>query len=79
MLPVALLALTPHGLPVQLLVAVSLGSRLVAPLDMVFVHQLIDRRVYVLVTWVVALGLPLLVLTLSLGKRLTASASSPQR
>ena len=78
-LPVALLALTPHGLPVQLLVAVSLGSRLVAPLDMVFVHQLIDRRVYLLVTWVVALGLPLLVLTLPLGKRLTASASSPQR
>jgi alpha-1,6-mannosyltransferase len=78
-LPVALLALTPEGLPVQLLVAVSLGSRLVAPLDMVFVHQLIDRRVYLLVTWVVALGLPLLVLTLSLGKRLTASFGSPQR
>jgi hypothetical protein len=58
-------------------VAVSVGSRLVAPLDMVFVHQLIDRRGYLLLTWLVALGLPLLLLVLSLGRRLRVSSRLP--
>jgi alpha-1,6-mannosyltransferase len=77
-LPVALLALTPQGLSVQLLVAVSLGSRLAAPLDMVFVHQLIDRRMYLLLTWCAGVGLPLLLLALSLARRLRASSSLPR-
>jgi alpha-1,6-mannosyltransferase len=76
-LPVALLTLTPEGLWIRLLVAVSVGSRLVAPLDMVFVHQLIDRRAYLLLTWLVALGLPLLLLALSLGRRLRVSSRLP--
>jgi alpha-1,6-mannosyltransferase len=76
-LPVALLTLTPEGLSIRLLVAVSVGSRLVAPLDMVFVHQLIDRRVYLLLTWLVALGLPLLLLALSLGRGLRVSSRLP--
>jgi hypothetical protein len=77
--PVALLALTPHGRSLQLLVAVSIGSRLAAPLDMVFVHQLIDRRVYLLLTWCVALALPLLLLVVSLWSRLRASLGLLQR
>jgi hypothetical protein len=78
-LPVALLALTPQGLSVQLLVAVSLGSRLAAPLDMVFVHQLVDRRMYLLLTWCAGVGLPLLLLALTLARRLRASSSLPQK
>jgi alpha-1,6-mannosyltransferase len=72
-MPVALLALVPEGLSLGLLVTVSLGSRLVAPLDVMFVQQLIDRRVYLLLTWCTALGLPLLLLVLSSGSRLRAS------
>jgi hypothetical protein len=76
-LPVALLALVPEGLALQLLVAVSLGSRLIAPVDLVYLHQLLDRRVYLLLTWSVALGPALLLLVASLGSRLRASFRSP--
>jgi hypothetical protein len=72
--PVAMLALTPERLSLHLLVAVSMGSRLVAPLDMLFVHQLIDRRLYLLLTWCLAIGLPLLLLALSLRRRSRTSS-----
>jgi hypothetical protein len=77
--PVAMLALTPERLSLHLLVAVSVGSRLVAPLDMLFVHQLIDRRPYLLLTWCLALGLPLLLLALSLRRRSRAPSRSASR
>jgi alpha-1,6-mannosyltransferase len=76
-LPVALLALVPDGLALQLLVAVSLGSRLIAPVDLVYLHQRLDRPVYLLLTWSVALGPALLLLVVSLGSRLRASFRSP--
>jgi asparagine N-glycosylation enzyme membrane subunit Stt3 len=76
-LPVALLALVPEGLALRLLVAVSVGSRLVAPVDLVYLHQLLDRRVYLLLTWSVALGPAILLLVVSLGSRLRASFRSP--
>jgi alpha-1,6-mannosyltransferase len=61
-LPVALMSLVPTGMFLPLLVAISLGSRLVAPLDVLFVHDVIGRRAFLLVTWVGAIGLPLIVL-----------------
>ena len=61
-LPVALMAIVPTGVFLPLLVAISLGSRLVAPLDVMFDHDVIGRPAFLLVTWVGAIGLPLIVL-----------------
>jgi alpha-1,6-mannosyltransferase len=61
-LPVALLALVPHGRLLVLLVSVSLGSRLVAPLTSLYVDAVIDRPVFFLLTWIGAVVIPLLVL-----------------
>jgi hypothetical protein len=61
-LPVALMALVPTGVFLPLLVAISLGSRLVAPLDVLFVHGVIGRPAFLLVTWIGGIGLPLIVL-----------------
>ncbi len=59
-LPVALLALVPTGPSLLVLLAVSLGSRLAAPLDLLFVHELLSRRVFFALTWILGLGIPML-------------------
>jgi hypothetical protein len=59
-MPVALLALSPHGILFVLLVAMSLGSRLVAPLDSLYVDEVIGRPIFFLLTWLGAVGVPLL-------------------
>jgi alpha-1,6-mannosyltransferase len=59
-LPVALLALVPSGSSLLVLLAVSLGSRLAAPLDLLFVHELMSRRVFFALTWTFGLGIPML-------------------
>jgi hypothetical protein len=58
-LPVALLALVPRGGWLVALVALSLGSRLVAPLNSLYVDATIGRSGFLLLTWVGAVGLPL--------------------
>jgi hypothetical protein len=62
-LPVALLALVPGRRSLILLVAMSLGSRLAAPLDVLYVSEAIGRFAYLLLTWLFGIGVPLLVLT----------------
>jgi alpha-1,6-mannosyltransferase len=57
-MPVALLTLVPNASAVLLLVSMSSGARLVAPLDMLYVHGVIERRIYFVVTWILGLGLP---------------------
>jgi hypothetical protein len=59
-LPVAFLALAPEGVLLVLLVAMSLGSRLVAPLDSLYVDGVIGRPAFFLLTWLGAVGMPLL-------------------
>jgi hypothetical protein len=78
-LAVALMALVPTGVFLPLLVTVSFGSRLVAPLDVLFVHEVIGRRGFLLLTWAGAVGLPLVVLTVWLVRRSRASAGSARR
>lgn len=60
----ALLAIAPMRYALLLLFVVSLGSRLAAPLDLLFVDGAIGRRVYFTATWVLAIGLPLIVAVL---------------
>jgi alpha-1,6-mannosyltransferase len=62
-LPVALLALVPGRRSLILLVAMSLGSRLAAPLDVLYVSEAIGRFAYLLLTWLFGIGVPLLALT----------------
>jgi alpha-1,6-mannosyltransferase len=59
-LPAAFLALVPRGAFLVLLVAMSLGSRLVAPLNLLYVDEVIGRPTFFLLTWAGAIGLPLL-------------------
>ena len=59
-LPIAFLALVPRGAFLVLLVAMSLGSRLVAPLNSLYVDEVIGRPTFFLLTWVGAVGMPLL-------------------
>jgi hypothetical protein len=59
-LPVAFLALSPHGILLVILVAMSLGSRLVAPLDSLYVDEVISRPAFFVLTWLGAVGVPLL-------------------
>jgi alpha-1,6-mannosyltransferase len=61
-LPVALMALVPEAAFLTLLLAVSIGARLVAPLDALYVAEVIDRGTFLLTTWTMALGLPLMIL-----------------
>jgi hypothetical protein len=68
-MPVALMALVPTDLFLALLFAVSAGSRLVAPLDLLFVHEVIGRRMFLFATWTGAIGLPLVVLSVWLVRR----------
>jgi alpha-1,6-mannosyltransferase len=79
-MPVALMALVPTDLFLALLFAVSAGSRLVAPLDLLFVHEVIGRRMFLLATWTGAIGLPLVVLSVWLVRRSrTARELDPER
>jgi alpha-1,6-mannosyltransferase len=78
-LPVALLAVAPMRNALLLLFAVSLGSRLAAPLDLLFVDGAFGRRVYFTAMWVLAIGLPLVVavvLHLRRSTRLTVGSST---
>lgn len=78
-LPVALLAVAPMRNALLLLFAVSLGSRLAAPLDLLFVDGVFGRRVYFTATWVLAIGLPLVVAVvvhLRRSTRLTVGSST---
>jgi hypothetical protein len=58
-LPVALLALVPRGGWLLALVALSLGSRLVAPLNSLYVDGVLGRSGFLLLTWLGAVALPL--------------------
>jgi hypothetical protein len=58
-LPVALLALTPHGGWLLTLLAISLGSRLVAPVNSLYVDGAVDRAGFLGLTWLGAVALPL--------------------
>jgi alpha-1,6-mannosyltransferase len=75
-LPVGLLALVPGEGPLALLLAVSLGARLVAPLDVMFVNGVIGRRAFLMATWAGGVGLPLLIV---LATALKASSRSPMQ
>jgi alpha-1,6-mannosyltransferase len=78
-LPVALLAVAPMRNALLLLFAVSLGSRLAAPLDLLFVDGAFGRWVYFTATWVLAIGLPLVVAVvvhLRRSNRLTVGSST---
>ncbi len=64
-LPVALLALVPTGSSMLVLLALSLGSRLAAPLDLLFVNELIGRPVFFALTWIFGIGIPAVVWAVS--------------
>jgi hypothetical protein len=57
-LPAALLALVTNASAAVLLFVVSLGARVVAPLDLLYVQEVIDRGTYFTLTWVLGLGFP---------------------
>jgi alpha-1,6-mannosyltransferase len=61
---VALLALVPERPFVVLAVVVSICSRLAAPLPMLYVHELIPRPIFLGSVWVIAVGLPLVALSI---------------
>jgi hypothetical protein len=65
LLPVALLALVPGERALVLLFVISLGSRLAAPLDILYVGEAVSRFAYLLLTWLFGIGVPLFVLTVS--------------
>jgi len=56
------MALVPEAAFLPLLLAVSIGARLVAPLDALYVAEVIDRGTFLLTTRTMALGLPLMIL-----------------
>jgi alpha-1,6-mannosyltransferase len=60
-LPVALLALNPRGRSLWMLLTMSLGARLIAPLDQLYVHEVMARPTYFLFAWLGGIGLPLLI------------------
>ena len=64
-LPVALLALVPEGRLLVMLVAMSLGARLVAPLNSLYLDGVVDRAGFLLLTWLGAVAMPLVVLLAS--------------
>jgi hypothetical protein len=75
LLPVALTALVPKTAFLALLLAVSIGARLVAPLDALYVAEVIDRGSFLLTTWTIAIGLPLVTLGLLMTRsRIRSSA-----
>ena len=64
-LPVALLVLPPGRLPVALLVTLSLGSRLAAPLETFWEHSAISHFWFLLGTWLLGIGAPLAVVAIA--------------
>ena len=70
-LPVALLALNPRQTSLWILVALSLGARLVAPLDQLYVHEIIGRPTYFLSVWLGGVALPLTILAMLFFKNRT--------
>jgi alpha-1,6-mannosyltransferase len=65
-LPVALLCLRPSAFAISMVIALALGSRLAAPLDVLFDHGAIGRSTFLLATWVLGIGLPLGVIVVTL-------------
>lgn len=61
-LPVALMALSPRGPFLWMIVALALGSRLAAPLDDMFANRFISLNAEATLTYVLGMGLPLLLL-----------------
>jgi hypothetical protein len=59
-LPVAFLVLVPRGILMVLVVVMSLGSRLIATVDSLYVDEAISRPICFLVTWLGAVRVPLL-------------------
>ncbi|MBA2557752.1 MAG: hypothetical protein H0V12_10495, partial [Chloroflexi bacterium] len=57
-LPVSLLSAAARGSGLVLMLVLSVGSRLVAPLDLLYVQGIVDRRAYLLATWVLAIAMP---------------------
>ncbi|MGH2450083.1 MAG: hypothetical protein ACRDGE_02195 [Candidatus Limnocylindria bacterium] len=76
-LPVALMALSPGGVFRWMIVALAAGSRLAAPLDDMFANGFIPLRAEAALTYVLAIGIPLLVLSAVAlrGLRSTTSAA----
>jgi alpha-1,6-mannosyltransferase len=72
-MPVALLALIPGETEFLVLLTVSLGSRLAAPLDVLFVNEVLGRRAFLASSWVLGLGVPILFLMLSRAGRWSPS------
>jgi alpha-1,6-mannosyltransferase len=64
-MPVALLTLMPDKRNLVLVVVISLGSRLVAPLNSLYVDSVIDRPAFLLLTWLGGVAVPLVVLLFS--------------
>jgi alpha-1,6-mannosyltransferase len=77
-MPVALLALEPEGLWFALILSVSVGSRLTAPLDVMFVNGWIARRDFLWITWAAGIGVSSLLLIWRLAARIRAT-SGPRR
>jgi alpha-1,6-mannosyltransferase len=73
-LPIALMALVPTSAFLPVLIAISAGSRCVAPLDVMFVHGAIGRRLFLLLTWGGGVGVSIVVLVACL-----ASSSARKR
>jgi alpha-1,6-mannosyltransferase len=61
-LPIALMALVPTGVFLPVLIAISVGARCVAPLDVMFVHGVIGRRLFLLLTWGGGVGISIVVI-----------------
>jgi alpha-1,6-mannosyltransferase len=75
-LPVALMALSPRGPFLWTIVALAAGSRLAAPLDDMFVNGFISLRSAAALTYVLGIGLPLL-LVCATALLATREAGSP--
>lgn len=84
LLPVALMVLVPKTTFLAVLLAVSIGARLVAPLAALYVAEVIDRGSFLLTTWTTAVGLPLVILGILMVRSRTqrmdeAALSAPDR
>jgi hypothetical protein len=68
-MPVALAALVAEPPLLIIAVTLSFSARVIAPLTMLFVHETISRRLFLGATWIVGVGVPLLVLVQQRGWR----------
>ncbi len=82
-LPVALLALPSGRLPLALLLTLSLGSRLAAPIETIWEHGAIGHFWFLLGTWLLGIGAPLAVIAIAASSRrwrgVTTSANALHR